>query len=102
MWEKSWEAKSVKLGIRGKNEGPVLAFCNPSIFLHFIVSAHFIFQNDFEGIPSNGQSPSGRAEGWSSVPDSYPVIEMAKVARVEAAMEMTCPGNSAPVKHAHI
>lgn len=34
--------------------------------------------------------------------DSYPVIEMAKVARVEAAMEITCPGNSAPVKQACI
>jgi hypothetical protein len=25
-------------------------------------------------------------------------MEMAKFARVEAAMEITCPGNSAPVK----
>ena len=38
----------------------------------------------------------GGSEGWSSVLDSYPVMEMAKFARVEAAMEITCPGNSAP------
>lgn len=37
-------------------------------------------------------------EGWSSPLDSYPVMEMAKFARVEAAMEITCPGNSAPVR----
>ena len=49
---------------------------------------------------SQDQSPAGWVEVWSSVLDSYPVIEMAKVARVEAAMEITCPGNSAPVKQA--
>ena len=49
---------------------------------------------------SQHQSPAGWVEVWSSVLDSYPVIEMAKVARVEAAIEMTCPGNSAPVKQA--
>ena len=49
---------------------------------------------------SQHQSPAGWVEVWSSVLDSYPVIEMAKVARVEAAMEITCPGNSAPVKQA--
>ena len=49
---------------------------------------------------SQDQSPAGWVEVWSSVLDSYPVIEMAKVARVEAAIEITCPGNSAPVKQA--
>lgn len=102
IWEQSWEGKSVKIGIRQKNEGPVLAFCNPTVFLHFIFYARFVFQNDFEGIPSKGQSPAGWVESWSSVLDSYPVIEIAKVARVEAAMEITCPGNSAPIKQACI
>lgn len=56
----------------------------------------------FENIPLEGQSPAGGVEGWSSALDSYPVMEMAKVARVEAAMEITCPGNSAPVKNKHV
>lgn len=48
------------------------------------------------------ESPAGWAEVWSSLPDSYPVMEIAKFARVEAAIEITCPGNSAPVKEEHI
>ena len=68
--------------------------------MFILYKASFIFQNDFENIPSKGQSPAGWAEGGSSGLDSYPVMEMAKVARVEAAMEITWPGNSAPGKQA--